>query len=92
MMKWSRILIVLYFIYIFFIFQSYKFLILNVSLAYIPLELANLACKKKWHPMFFLAPSGSMAIILPEFAVFIDRLLPFGEFTCQCDADWCFFK
>ncbi|MBC2372274.1 DUF1361 domain-containing protein [Listeria booriae] len=66
MMKWSRILIVLYFIYIFFIFQSYKFLILNVSLAYIPLELANLACKKKWHPMFFWPLAALWLLFFPN--------------------------
>ncbi|WP_233231005.1 DUF1361 domain-containing protein [Paenilisteria weihenstephanensis] len=47
MMKWCRIFLVMYFIYIIFVLDGYYFLILNVTLAYIPLELAALLYQKK---------------------------------------------
>ncbi|EUJ51061.1 DUF1361 domain-containing protein [Paenilisteria rocourtiae] len=52
-MKWCRFFLVLYVMYIFFVLDGYYFLVLNISLAYIPFELAALVYQKERKPYVF---------------------------------------
>lgn len=53
MMKWCRAFFVMYLLYIMFIVDGYYFMILNVSLAYIPLELAAFVYGKQRRAYLF---------------------------------------
>ncbi|MBC1473213.1 DUF1361 domain-containing protein [Listeria grandensis] len=52
-MKWCRFFLIMYFLYIICVLDGYFFLILNVLLAYIPLELAAFVYRKKRSPYLF---------------------------------------